>query len=141
MSLPDNMITPEQYFGAKPHTSAHADAAAFLLGHVNFLLAWARRLGFYRDEIDPDTGTRISGAKGGRGGGGFRLLDEVGAYLSSHKEARGIDIYDPFDMLDRWITDEILEAVGLYREHPDKTPGWVHLTTRAPGSGKRTFWP
>jgi hypothetical protein len=29
----------------------------------------------------------------------------------------------------------------LYREDPGSTPGWVHLTTRAPKSGRRTFIP
>jgi hypothetical protein len=57
------------------------------------------------------------------------------------KQGRAVDVYDPDGHLDAWITDDILEDFGLYREHPDSTSTWCHLTDRAPGSGHRTFWP
>jgi hypothetical protein len=43
----------------------------------------------------------------------------------------------------RWclVNLKTLEEAGLYMEHPAKTPGWVHLTTRAPASGNRVFLP
>ena len=57
--------------------------------------------------------------------------------------------YDPGDRLDTWLNDfedgqggnSKLEEYGLYREAPSATPNWVHLTTRPPHSGKRTFQP
>lgn len=137
------MILIAQYFGSKPHTETHWRAAMDLLSIVNRLIVEFQTMyGFHADDIDPDTGTQISGSRGGNGDGGFRLpTATTGKGLSSHKEARGIDIYDPHNLLDNWLTDAILEQYGLYREHPDSTPGWCHLTTRAPGSGLRTFQP
>jgi len=52
-----------------------------------------------------------------------------------------VDVADGNGKLDETITDALLEAHGLYREHPEATPGWCHLTTRAPKSGRRTFYP
>lgn len=132
------MILLSEYFQSKPHTPEHEAAATDLLARVENLcttLAWDY-------PIDPDTGTSISGSKGGAGDGGFRLTTATtGSAKSSHKEAKAVDIYDPANLLDDLITDALLTAYGLYREHPDDTPGWCHLTTRAPGSGRRTFKP
>jgi len=90
-------------------------------------------------KCDVDTGTFISGSKGGSGDGGFRLTTATtGAALSSHKEASGIDIYDEGDKLDNLLDahPEILEKFNLYRETPSATRGWCHLTKRPPKSGK-----
>lgn len=136
------MITLEKYFGGKQHTKEQSLAATDLLARVNSLLIEAAQQGAYSYDVDCDTGCFISGSKGGTGDGGFRLPDATtGSPLSSHKEAKGIDIYDPCNKLDDWITDGILATHGLYREHPSKTLGWCHLTTRAPGSKSRTFLP
>ena len=135
------MITQVQYFAAKPHSSGEELIASDLLSRVNELCDEAERAGVHR-QICPNTGSEISGSKGGSGDGGFRLpTATTGAAHSSHKEARAVDVYDPQGNLDDWITDEILEAPGLYREAPNSTEGWAHLTTRPPPSGKRTFIP
>ena len=132
------MITIEQYFQAKPHAPEHEAAATDLLERVERLcttVAWDW-------PICPNTGTSVSGSKGGQGDGGFRLpTATTGAATSSHKEARAVDVYDPQNELDDLITDSLLTAYGLYREAPESTPGWCHLTTRAPKSGRRTFIP
>jgi hypothetical protein len=74
--------------------------------------------------------------------GGFRPQDcPQGSPNSSHKVGRGVDIYDPLNALDNWLTDALLEKYGLYRESPLATKGWCHLSDRAPGSGRRTFSP
>jgi hypothetical protein len=60
-----------------------------------------------------------------------------------------VDVYDPKDRIDGWLDtfeapdgmNTKLEERALYREHPSATPGWCHLTTRPPGSRKRTFYP
>lgn len=140
------MITFQQYFGAKPHTAEQEAAAVDLLDRVE-ALRWESGL---ERHTDLDTGTEISGSKGGSGDGGFRLpTATTGRSLSSHKEARGVDCYDPNNALDNWLDEyetegggnTMLEAYGLYREAPSATPGWTHLQTRPTASGKRTFIP
>lgn len=129
-------ISLEAYFASKPHTQAQTDAAVDLLQRVNALCDYLN----YEPLRCPNTGTQISGSKAGQGDGGFRLVTATtGKEHSSHKEARGVDVYDPDEMLDAVVTDAALERFGLYREDPRDTPGWAHFTTRAPASGHRTF--
>jgi hypothetical protein len=52
-----------------------------------------------------------------------------------------VDIFDPYNHIDDWITRNVLLKFDLYREHPDCTENWLHLSTRAPKSGTRTFLP
>lgn len=133
------MITIRDYFGNWiGHRDATLDrraAATLLLSKVNALLAECHALGL---RYNPVTGTMVSGTSYG----GFRPLDcNEGAKNSSHKEGRGIDIYDPDNHLDQWITDAVLEKHDLYREAPASTGGWCHLTDRPPVSKHRTFLP
>lgn len=143
------MITLEAYFAGKPHDAEQEIMADDLLVRVNELLAQAGRAGIRRN-IDPDTGTEVSGSKGGAGDGGFRLPNATtGRATSSHKQAKAVDVYDPGGHLDDWLDDfevgigdnTMLAEHGLYRENPSSTPGWVHLSTRPPHSGRRTFNP
>lgn len=148
------MITVDEYF-RKPHSPEQALAAARLLVKVNRLIDEAVAAGAFEREIDPDTGTQISGRAGGDGDGGFRTPGtRTGGAGSSHRisrpdEGAGVDPYDPKDRLDTWLDkfetggggNTKLEEHGLYREHPSATPTWCHLTDRAPGSGRRTFYP
>lgn len=136
------MISLEEYF-RKPRSPAQEEYARDMLARVAALLVEAQAAGAYLSTwVNPHTRCRISGSKDGDGDGGFRTPgSRTGAPNSSHKEARAVDVYDPLNKLDGWITDAVLEKHGLYREHPEATHGWCHLTTRAPGSGKRTFRP
>lgn len=135
------MILLIDYFGPWANhedlTNERRANAIIMLDKVNLLLDESAL--FDVDLIEnPATGTYISGQKYG----GFRPQDcPQGAPTSSHKEGRGIDIYDPHNALDNWITDARLEQFKLYREKPIATPGWCHLTDRAPGSGRRSFLP
>lgn len=153
------MITSAQYFTnpttkeVKPHTLEHEALAVDLLRRREALRAeYYAATGRAGPDVDPDTGTEISGKKNGSGDGGFRLKGSAtsAGRLSSHEEARGVDDSDQDNGLDDWLTtfdrndgmhNEVLERHGLYREHPDDTPTWCHLTTRPPKSGKRTFRP
>ena len=143
------MITTESYFSGKPHDVQEDANAQHLLEAVNALIDQAVYEGAFTRNVDPDTGTEISGSKGGAGDGGFRLpTATTGAPQSSHKQAKAVDVYDPHNRLDDYLTrfddgsnNAVLEKFGLYRESPEKTPGWTHLQTRAPGSGRRTFQP
>ena len=133
------MITLRDYFGPWiMHRDATPDrqvAAILMLSKVNALLKDASRLCLMDN---PVTGTMVSGLDLG----GFRpQACRVGSANSSHKEGRGIDVYDPDTYLDQWITDAVLEAHDLYREAPTSTPGWCHLTDRPPVSKHRTFLP
>lgn len=135
------MITVADYFG---QFLDHHDAldiynqnADDLLDKINALLYAYERDG-RKVPINPNTGTQISGTSFG----GFRPQScPQGAPDSSHKIGKGVDVYDPQGKLDAWLNDDILAAFGLYREHPDATDTWCHLTTRAPHSGHRTFFP
>lgn len=144
------MISIEQYFGGKPHVPADEETADDLLTRVNALVDEGVSIGQVTRKNCPNTGTEISGSAHGQGDGGFRLRDATtGRPLSSHKEAKGVDVYDASGNLDAWLDtfengaggNQKLQEYGLYREAPDSTPGWCHLTTRAPHSGHRTFIP
>lgn len=150
------MITLSQYFTnpttgePKPHTDAHEAAAADVLARREALREEFRADTGRGVAISPNTGTEISGSKTGAGDGGFRLHNaNTGSPNSSHKQAMAVDDYDPDDEFDSWIDqfedgqggNSKLEQHGLYREAPSATPGWCHITTRRPGSGKRTFNP
>lgn len=141
------MLSIDDYFGAKINCeevtlAMRARAEEVLLPRVNRILDAAYEAGAYDNAVDPDTGTQISGARGGVGDGGFRLSNShTGAVNSKHKQAQAVDIFDPANVLDDWLNDALLTEFGLYREHPDSTRGWCHLQSVAPKSGKRTFKP
>lgn len=135
------MITLEQYAGKwitdKDFTTERQNNASTLLRQVNLLLSAAERADIEL-KINPVTGSLVSGQEYG----GFRpQYCTIGAPLSSHKAGMAVDIYDPDNKLDAWINDAILTQYLLYREHPDYTKNWCHLSTRAPKSGRRTFIP
>lgn len=145
-------ISLEQYFAGKPHTEDHETLAIDLLDRVDRLCAEASADPecAFDNPTCPNTGSQVSGSKGGSGDGGFRLdTATTGAGKSSHKEARGVDVYDHRNDLDGWLDrfedghggNSKLEEYGLYREAPGSTAHWCHLTTRAPHSGHRTFQP
>jgi hypothetical protein len=135
------MITLEDYFAGHPgHPEITGDIranATAMLRQVNLLLQNAAAVGLELP-INPTTGTQVSGQTNG----GWRpQACPEGAPNSSHKQGRGVDIYDPDGDLDDWIDDSILGQYSLYREAPEATRGWCHLTDRAPHSGRRSFMP
>lgn len=62
---------------------------------------------------------------------------------SKHLSCQAIDLGDEDGALDAWCLANLkqLEALGLWLEHPDATPGWCHLQTVPPRSGNRVFRP
>lgn len=143
------MITVSQYFGpwsdCDDVTEERRQNAILLLHAVSALQYFAVRDGIEFPD-NPHTGSGVSGQTYG----GFRPQScTQGAPQSSHKEGMAVDLYDPEDLIDGYISqfdkpngdNDILRDCGLYREHPSKTAGWCHLSTRAPGSKKRTFFP
>jgi len=135
------LITVNDYFGPRwgnalvtPEVVARA---TLLLEKVDPLLRFCK---LHMDlHQNPRTKTYVSGWSGD---GGWRLPDsETGVAKSKHKIAAAVDVYDPQNEIDDFLTDEILAEFGLYREHPLRTNTWCHLQDIAPGSRKRTFWP
>jgi hypothetical protein len=134
-------ITLADYFaGYKDHKAITPEIrarAGILIMHVNEFLAELCSEGQCDLDINPITGSLISGVKNG----GWRPPDcTEGAWNSSHKEGSGIDIFDLDGDLDNACTDVLLAKHGLYREHPAQTKSWMHLTTRPVKSGRRTFF-
>jgi len=134
-------VTKEDYFkayaGHEAITPAIEANATHLLIKVNGLLEECVGNG-WKPVVNPETGSLVSGHLNG----GWRPPEcEIGAPQSSHKQGRGVDIYDPDNSLDDMLTDGMLEHHGLYREAPGATKSWTHLSDRAPPSGKRTFFP
>ena len=133
------MISLNEYAGAWLKSADFNDKrksnAIELLKRVNLLLA-----DYGLVPINPDTKSQVSGQLWG----GFRTQAcNIGAPNSAHKQGMAVDVFDPKALLSKWLTDnpEKLIKVNLYREHPSATLTWSHLTTRPPGSGKRTFYP
>ena len=138
------MITLAQYFG--PHATCadrtpQVDAnATQLIGRVNPLLAEMQLRDAVVCPVNPATGSLVSGQTYG----GFRpQACTQGAANSAHKQGQAVDLYDFHGHIDAWImrNPDALVRHDLYIEHPDATPGWCHVGTRAPKSGKRVFWP
>lgn len=137
------MISLAQYIGghanSKDLTDVRRHNAAVLLNVVNAAIAHMQKKGVVF-KTNPKTETQISGNTEG----GFRPQGTItGKKFSAHKEGMAVDIYDPDNAIDNYITahPEVLDTFNLYREHPSATPRWCHLTTRAPKSGRRTFYP
>lgn len=135
------IISVEQYFrayvGHAEITPEIHENAVELLRKVNALLEECVGNGWVPVE-NPATGSLVSGSTNG----GWRPSDcPIGSANSSHKQGRGVDVADADNSLDAMVHDVMLAEHGLYREHPDDTQNWCHLTDRAPKSGKRTFKP
>jgi hypothetical protein len=65
------------------------------------------------------------------------------AIASKHLAGMACDIYDPEKELAKWClaNEDILRRIGLWCEHPDYTPRWMHFQVTPPKSGKRFFIP
>ena len=136
------MITLQEYFSDKPHPTEYNLNALTLLYRVNNLIAAYTTDTGKMPEINPITGSQVSGSKGGDGG--FRLpTSTTGSSKSAHKQGMAIDLVDHDQHLDKWLDakPDALIKYDLYREASASTPNWCHLSTRKPLSGKRTFIP
>ena len=103
------------------------------------MLHMAHLDGCYDYWVDVDTGTTISGAKGGSGDGGYRdNHSKTGGKGSSHRFGQGIDIYDPDRILAQWCihNQDAMDRFGLWMEDPRWTPGWCHWQTRKAKYGR-----
>jgi hypothetical protein len=142
-------VNVTEYF-RKPHSVEQERAAADLISRRNQLRREFAEATGLNSHFNPHTRCEISGSPNGDGDGGFRTPgSRTGAPNSAHRDAMAVDDYDPHNEFDDWIStfDEpdgnnaMLALHGLYRESPLFSVGWVHLTTRAPPSGRRTYNP
>lgn len=62
---------------------------------------------------------------------------------SRHMTGQAIDVWDADGKLKAWIKENggALESAGLWCEHFDDTPDWVHFQSVPPRSGRRFFHP
>lgn len=128
-------ITVEEYFAAyaghpdiTPERLANGEA---LIGKVDALLEAAALDGLVL-AVNPYTDCLISGS----GNGGFRpQACLIGAPKSTHKQGRGVDIYDPQRRLQAWCYrhPELMKELGLTMENGRWTPTWCHLQDTPPG--------
>ena len=65
------------------------------------------------------------------------------AKKSNHMRCLAVDFKDTDGLIDKFCMDNlhILEACGLWLEHPEATPNWCHLQCVPPKSGNRVFKP
>ena len=66
-----------------------------------------------------------------------------GAKKSNHMTGKACDLKDQAGRLDEWCLAnlKVPEDIGLWLEDPANTPGWTHLQTCPPKSGRRVFKP
>lgn len=146
-----SIVSVDDLFGCwVTHPDATAERVAnatLFLPKVNMLLQDAIDDGVPL-KINPNTQNYVGGAHNGFGG--FRPQNcAQGAPGSSHKQGRGVDMFDPHNALDTWLDkfevgfghNTKLASYSLYREAPEDTISWCHLTDRAPDSKKNTFKP
>ena len=137
------MITLEQYVG--PYRASSDWTIERQLNAQKLLAACFLLSGFMEEDgiafpINPATKTQVSG----RSNGGFRpQACPIGAPKSNHKQGLAVDWYDPNEQIDNWCMNhhDVLQACGIWLEHPDATPGWSHWQNVAPRSGNRLFYP
>lgn len=62
---------------------------------------------------------------------------------SRHLTCQAIDLRDRDGILDAWCLRNLdrLAELELWLEHPCATPGWCHVQTVPPKSGRRVFMP
>jgi len=114
-------------------------AARHLTTAVNSILAHLLADGIAL-QIHPGTGTLLSS---GWRPPAVNAKTKGAAKMSAHMTGEALDLYDPTWKIAEWCHSHlaVLEALGLYLEHPSATVGWCHLQTRPPKSGRRVFYP
>lgn len=139
------MITIADYFMGRREqfplslTPAIEDNAARTVALANELIILAKGAGFVV-KLSPKTGSLVSS--------GWRPpqinAGVGGATRSRHLSGEAIDFYDPDGKLDAFClaqADRVLRDLGLWLEAPQVTPGWCHVQTKPPKSGRRVFLP
>lgn len=132
-----NLITLDDFWMGRDKTHPPTDQfrinAQDLVTRVNALLS------MYYAEIPAAPRTRVTS--------GYRPpginASVGGAKMSNHMICKAVDLADEDGGLDDWCIEcqHFLAAYGLWLEHPEATPGWTHLQSVGPRSGRRVFRP
>lgn len=128
------MITVEEYLYQHVPLSDKKDIPEFVTINANGLIPKVNAL--LADPACPDSAEVRSGYRPPW----YNSHVPNAAPNSKHMTGQAIDITDDDGQIDDWLTDELLEKYGLYREHPSQTKSWVHLQDVPPKSGKRTYY-
>lgn len=139
------MITLVDYFMGRRETFPLSltptieNNAVRTVGIANELIVLAKGAGFVV-KPNPRTGSLVSS--------GWRPpqinTKAGGAARSCHLSGEAIDLYDPDGKLDEFClaaSHWVLRELGLWLEDPKATPGWCHVQTKPPRSGRRVFLP
>lgn len=130
-----SILTLSDYFMGRDLTHA-CELDATLCANARVIVARANEL------------LRLIGAVDARVNSGWRP-HSINAAIpnasprSRHLTCEAIDLRDEDGVLDAWCMHNLdrLDALGLWLEHPDATPGWCHVQTVPPRSGRRVFMP
>ncbi len=129
------MLTLADYFMGRDATHA-GELTAELLANARAMVERANGL------------LRLAGIAEGRVNSGWRPRSINAAIpnaspRSRHLTCQAVDLRDADGVLDAWCMDNLhaLEVLGLWLEHPSATPGWCHVQTVPPRSGRRVFMP
>lgn len=68
---------------------------------------------------------------------------KTNAKHSKHCAGAACDVYDPDGELKKWAKEnlDIFRVTGIWLEHFDYTPTWLHMQILPPKSGKLVFIP
>ena len=114
-------------------------SATLTVARVNELLRRASAAGV-KLSLSPRSGSLVSS---GWRPAAINARTSGAAAKSKHVRCQALDVYDPAGHLDDWCmaNQPVLAEIGLWLEHPGSTPGWSHVQTLPPGSGRRVFHP
>jgi hypothetical protein len=141
-------ITLDQYFGGRreshptecsPGIEANAMRSVPIF---NAMIAEAERFGIVI-LINPSGDFAGSQINSGWRPPSINACTPGASATSLHMTGEAVDLHDPAGELDAWLlTPEgqyTLVDLGLWLENPGSTPGWSHVQTRPPKSGRRVF--
>ncbi len=127
------MITIDQYFMGRDKTYSKELTNEFINNAKTLLVAVNKLLKIYGTYPSVNSGWRPPSVNKAAGG----------SLKSNHMICRAVDLNDDDGALDAWCMEhqELLKELGLFLEHPSKTPRWCHLQNVPPRSGKQVFMP
>jgi hypothetical protein len=126
-------ISKKTYFGNKDKKFANDLTVEVTENVTKLLIAVDKFLANYTKPVIISSGWRPKSYNAQIGG----------ATSSNHITGLAIDLKDTDNRLFEYVLQnlELAKELGLYFEHKNWTPTWVHIQLIAPKSGKRIFIP
>lgn len=137
------MITEAAYYKGRDVTHAAELTDAIRAAAAAFLPKFNGCI----SEFEAATGVSLTQCNSGWRPAAVNRATPGASATSKHLTGHAGDAADQHETFESWLDTEdgaaSLERWDLYREHPDSTPGWVHLQDEPFGSyrpgGTRTF--